>query len=630
MDTTFVKRPGYVDVLASPAMIETMRATAAEPLSLTGRTLRGLRAFFDGKGHRPSDEHWVALWAIASTMERMADGTCPPKVHLSACDPGVGKSQTVVHFGREMVADATRRDTGMIVSVFTIAEAATMADALQDVRGSVCVLTSDATANARGGADANDAQILITTQSRLGRRTEGRSFASVTDFHYHGQPRAVRCWDEAVLPGVTIGIGADALMGMASRLRGLSPVLVEALYAFGGQLLAAVDGAIVDVPDFGAVYGVSLHDLAAHLAADNGTESRSRDRETAAALLIVAGRRVGVRRDGRSGSVMLDFREELPADLPPMLVLDASGRVRETYALWQESRQALEMLPAAVRDYAPLTVKVWRTSGAKSGWEKNGERLADGIAATIATKPDEDWLVVTHRRSATLGDPEGAIGKALRAAFPPGVKPRVKFTTWGRHSASNEWADVPNVILAGTLFYPASHTTGLHHLCANLPVADGLVGPAEVDRTARGEHRHLILQAICRGRVRRSDGARCQAMTAYIIAAPRSGIAGEVPRVFPGCTVEAWEPLHVEVTGKLKEAIGCLTEAFEGGRIEVSYAEVCTTIGLDKGNFSARITKADAWKAAIDGLGAEIIRGPRGALYVRALPGEGAFEWPED
>lgn len=100
--------------------------------------------------------------------------------------------------------------------------------------------------------------------------------------------------------------------------------------------------------------------------------------------------------------------------------------------------------------------------------------------------------------------------------------------------------------------------------------------------------------------------------------------------MFPGCTVEAWELLQVEVKGKLKEAIGCLTEAFEGGRVEVSYAEVCATIGLDKGNFSARIAKADAWKAAIHGLGAEIIRGPRGALYVRALPGVGGFEWPED
>ena len=626
MDTVFIERPGYVDVFASPAMIATMRATAAEPLSLTGRTLRGLRAFFDGQGHRPSDEHWVALWAIARTMEAMLDGTCPAKVHLSACDPGVGKSRTVIHLARELVADEARRHAGMIVSVFTLAEAAAMADAMHDIRDSLCVLTSDADTNARGGAEANDAQILITTQSRLGRLTEGRPFASVTSFFYQGRPRACRVWDESVLPGAVIVIGADALIRMASRLRGLSPALVAALYQFGSQLLDVADGTVIDVPDFGADSGVSLHDLVVHLAADNGTEARATDRDTAAGLLIVAGRRVGVRRDGRSGSAMLTFREELPADLLPMLVLDASGRVRETYALWQESRQALELLPAAVRDYGPLTVKVWRTSGAKSGWEKGGERLVDGIVATIVTKPDEAWLVVVHKPNVAVGD----IARSIRSRLPAEVRDRVSFTTWGRHTGANSWADVPNVILAGTLFYPASYTTGLHHLCANLPVAEGLVGPAELDRMTRGEHRHLILQAICRGQVRRSDGARCQPMTAYIIASPRSGIAGELPRVFPGCTVEAWEPLQVEVKGKLKEAIGCLTEAFEGGRVEVSYSEVCAAIGLDKGNFSARIAKADAWKAAIDGLGAAIIRGPRGALYVRALPGEGGFTWPED
>ncbi len=128
MDTIFVERPGYVDVLASPAMIETMRATAAEPLNLTGQALCSLRAFFDGKGHRPSDEHWVALWAIARTMEDMLDGTCAAKVHLSACDCGVGKSQTVVHFARALVASPAHRGAGMIVSAFTIAEVMALAD----------------------------------------------------------------------------------------------------------------------------------------------------------------------------------------------------------------------------------------------------------------------------------------------------------------------------------------------------------------------------------------------------------------------------------------------------------------------------------------------------------------------
>ena len=619
MDTIFVERPGYVDVFASPAEVEAMRATAAEPLSLTGRALCSLRAFFDGKGHHPSDEHWVALWAIARTMEDMLDGTCAAKVHLSACDCGVGKSQTVVHFGRALVASPAHRGAGMIVSAFTIAEVVALAEALQDIRGSLCVLTSDAAANAMGGADANDAQVLITTQNRLGRLTENRPFASVTGFHYQGAPRACRVWDESALPGSVVIIAADDLLGLASRLRGFSPVLLATLGAFGLGLLNLEDAAAVDVPDFTAC-GIALSDLTAYLAADNGTADRSRDRETATSLLMMAGRRVRVRRDGLSGAALLTFKEELPADLLPMLVLDASGRVRETYPLWAESRKALAMLPAAVRDYRPLTVKVWKTSGAKSGWERNGDKLIEGIVATILTKPAEDWLVVVHRPNGAIGDVE----KAIRAKLPPEVRDhRVSFTTWGRHTGSNAWADVPNVILAGTLFYPASHLTALHHLCANIPVEDGLVGRDDVNRTQRGEHRHLILQAVCRGRVRRSDGARCQAMTAYVIASPKSGIGAEMATVFPGCVVEPWQPLKAETKGKLKEAIEWLTDALEGGRTEVSYVEVYTAIGSDKAYFSRRITKEPAWKAAIDALDSEVVRGPRGALLVRLLAAEG-------
>ena len=620
MDTTFVERPGYVDVLASPAMVETMRATAAAPMTLTGRALCSLRDFFDGKGHRPSDEHWVALWAIARTMENMLDGTCPAKVHLSACDCGVGKSQTVVHFAKALVSSPAHRGAGMIVSAFTIAEVMALAVDLKDIRGSLCVLTSDATANALGGVEADDAQVLLTTQNRLGRLTENRPFASVTGFHYQGAPRACRVWDESALPGSVVVVAADDLLALASRLRGFSPALLDALATFGLGLLKLEDAVAVDVPDFGAVCGVALSDLAAHLAADNGTADRPRDREAASALAMIAGRRVRVRRDGLSGAALLTFREELPADLMPMLVLDASGRVRETYPLWRDSRNALAMLPMAVRDYSPLTVKVWKTSGSKSGWEKGGDRLVEGIAATILTKPAEDWLVVVHRPNGAIGDVE----KAIKAKLPAEVRDhRVSFTTWGRHTGSNLWADVPNVILGGTLFYPSSHLTALHHLCANIPVEDGLVGAAEVRRTQQGEHRHLILQAVCRGRVRRSDGAKCQPMTAYIIASPKSGIAAEMATVFPGCVVETWQPVKVEAKGKLKEAIGWLTDALEAGRREVSYAEVYTAMGIDKAYFSRRIAREPVWKAAIDALDCEIVRGLRSALLVRVMVAEG-------
>ena len=613
MTTMFRQRPGFVDVFATRAEVDAMRAEAAAASpSLTGRTLRSLRTYFDAQGHYPSEEHWVALWAIASTMEAMVDGRCAPKVHLSACDPGVGKSQTVIHLCEALAADPAYAHAGVIVSAFTIAEIMALADQLQAIRGSLCVLTSNPTANAMGGAEANDAQILLTTQNRLGRLTETRPFASVSAFHYRGEPRACRVWDESLLPGRVVNLDANALIRMATRLSSFSVSLRDALYRFGMAVLTLEDGAAVDVPDFGPDCGVNLEELPTLLPAEH--------REAATDLLIVTGRRVRVRQDGQNGSALLTFREELPTDLLPMLVLDASARVRETYTLWENSRQVIARLPAAVRDYAPLTVRTWRTSGAKSGWEKNGARLTEGVVATILSKPSEFWLVVVHKPNATQGDTE----KAIRSKLPADVRGRVFFTTWGRHTGVNDWADVSNVVLAGTLFYPAAHITGLHHLCANLPVDGGLAGRPEQDRMSRGESRHLILQAICRGRVRKSDGARCQPMTAYVIASPRSGIEEEAATVFPGCSQEAWEPLKVEAQGKVKEAIDHLTAAFAAGRTEVSYLEVYEALGLDRGSFSTRIAKAPAWMQTVDALGAEVGRRTRGALWVHLLPADGA------
>ena len=417
-------------------------AIVAEPLSLSGATLRDLRGFFETQGHRPCDEHWKALRAIADTMQAMADGTCEAKVHLSACDPGVGKSQTCVRFAEALVADVAYRDVGLIVSAFTIVEVAALASALHAVRESLCVLTSDPETNALGGAEADTAQVLITTQSRLGRLTQDRPFASATAFHYRGEPRAVRVWDESLLPGSPVVVSADAVMGLASHLRAVSSELVSALYEFGTMLAKLTHGDPIDVPEFPA------------LAYLNGLDS-PRDRETAAALRAMSDRRVRVSRDGRDGCAMLTFREELPADLAPLLVLDASGRVRDTYTLWENHRDTLKRLPSAVRDYTPLTLNVWRRSGSKSGWAKDGGTLVKGIVATILTKPDERWLVVTHRSSGIIGDPARMISAKLSAD----VRGRVTFTNWGRHCGVNDWADVPNVILyQDSLYVTCAHS----------------------------------------------------------------------------------------------------------------------------------------------------------------------------
>lgn len=56
------------------------------------------------------------------------------------------------------------------------------------------------------------------------------------------------------------------------------------------------------------------------------------------------------------------------------------------------------------------------------------------------------------------------VEKAIRAQLPPATNAKVDVLTWGNHLATNEYADVPNVILAGTLFMCDSFYTALTHL----------------------------------------------------------------------------------------------------------------------------------------------------------------------
>jgi hypothetical protein len=80
-------------------------------------------------------------------------------------------------------------------------------------------------------------------------------------------------------------------------------------------------------------------------------------------------------------------------------------------------------------------------------FRQNGQALLEGIAETINSKPEEEWLVVHHKAGIGV-DFVAELQKRVT-----GNPERVKLLHWGVHQATNDYADVPNVILAGTLFY---------------------------------------------------------------------------------------------------------------------------------------------------------------------------------
>jgi hypothetical protein len=548
---------------------------------------------------------WDVLDETLGVMDAMANGVAERMIYVSTLDPGVGKSQAVVKFIDTLLRSREHMNVGAIICLSRLAEIAALTKEMVMLpRASYAVLTSDESTNDLGQAPVNEARVLFTTQAQIERRCrDGKLFADVKAFHFQDRPRLLRVWDEAYLPGRGITLNRYDLSSLLRPLRGiglfdLASTIEDLFYAMGKK----DDGDLFEVPDFETDFG-SLNYI---LGRTGGCEEAA-----LTDLWLLSGKLAAVRHDGRGcGNTILDYHDEnLPPDIAPMLVLDASARpgVRSAYDQWEAERGGIKRLRPAPKRYDALTVNVWNTYGGKRAFEKRREELIDGVVQVINSKPTEEFLVVGHKAKKPMRGKKAGDAKATTAdKMKPrvnieddvrerieGDKGRVKFLTWGSHTATNEFVDIPNVILAGTLFYRASYYDALGRLVtATRPgrrLEERILNDIEL-----GEHRHLVLQALCRGRVRKCDGDACLPCEAYIIAANRTGIPAALPDIFPGCKVKLWRPIKRDLRGKVADAFKVITEWFDHAApdAKLRFVDVQRAIDIsDTSNFREDIRK---------------------------------------
>jgi hypothetical protein len=547
--------------------------------------MAAMRNSFADFNHNPSTSQWTALTAIVRTLAEMAVGICPPAPHLTSLDPGVGKTEALMHFIRALPASPDYRDVGVLVCIQRREQIKDIISAGGLSNADFAAYTSDDNMNALGcgSEQRHKARVLFTTHAMLERRlTVGGSFAKAGDFHFQGRPRAVRAWDEALLPGRELTLSRRDIPVLVRDLGRNFPSLASGLERFADQLKGATDGSQIEIPDFGLRHGVSLSDAVIAL---NGKADGYQLAET---LWSLFGRVVTVRRDGdpeigedgerRRGNTLLDYRETLPDDLWPVLILDASGRVRTLYRLWEERRGGLIRLPDGPKSYKGHTIHIWTTAGSKGVWRKREKALPliEGIVATIQERPREKWLVVVHK-------PENGFNAEveIRRLLPP--KAQVSFITWGRHDFTNTFAAVPNVVLAGTLFYPPSLLEARGRCAAGFPSSAGIFTKADIGAVEIGESHHLILQAMCRGAVRRCEGGGCpQGTHTYIIASSRSRVEKTISRILPEAATKRWEPGPIARV-KRKALKGQSARVLAAVRsVGTTLAEIITKSGLPR------------------------------------------------
>ena len=557
--------------------------------TLAEQTIAALQATFSRIGHCPTPAMWEALTAVADTLDRMANKTADPVVYVSSLDPGVGKTTTVIHFLKALLASDAHRRISALVCVNRRDQIRTITQEANLSRHDFAVLTADTGLNALGCANPAKARVLFTTHSMVERRCDGKQFCATSAFHYRGRTREVRIWDEAILPGRPLTISRDDLGFLFKPLRSRHPQLADDVENLFQELGRAVDGQLMTLPELDDIRDIHLND--ALQIVNGGPADQVSAVET---LWFLFGKTVTIRKDGVYGNTVLDYRDTLPDDIGPLLTLDASARVRATYHLWKDRRGGMDMLPSAPKRYDRHICHIWNQAGGKSAFRRYGQKLIDGIVKAILSRPNEEWLVV-HHKNVGIDVPSSIIEMI------PINGPTVHFVNWGSHDATNQYAHVPNVILAGTLFYRGSYYEALGRAAAAHPSARGSFSLEDSRAVIEGENCHLILQALCRGAVRRCEGGGCPETRTYIIASSRSNIANALPLILPGANIERWQPIERELTGKVKCAFDFLVSRLASAADSiVTFGEVQVHIACpDRSNFNRTIRNHDEFQQAL-------------------------------
>lgn len=598
---------------------------------LTAKAMASMRAAYMVRGLSPSDEQWAAIEDPIATMEAMANGQADAVVYLSALDPGVGKTQGIVHFVQALLASKAHTDVAVLICVGRLKEIATLAESMGLNEADYSVYVNDSSKegkklNALGNQRKADAPIMFTTQQMLeSRGKRAKTFKDISEFHWKGSPRQVKIWDEAILPGRPLTVNVTLIDGMTHVIGKRFPKLLATINSLLAQIKRKRKGDFVDIPEFEHETGINAQ--TASEIFENAEKLADEIKRAADDLWLLSGKTVSVTKDA-AGNTVLDYEETLLADLKPILVLDASGRIRQTYAQWSKSRRGLVQLRYAAKNYRNLTPHVWRRAGSKDAWRRDRDTLAGAVANEILREPRRKCLVVHPMINQNFKiDIPFEVNSHLTAE----AKQMVSYLHWGDHSASNDYRDVDKVILTTVMFREPSYYESMARLSSGLKSDQPLSKEAH-DSIRAGERADLVLQAVCRSAVRKPLGDGCYPCDLYIITHPKHGIEDMLPEIFPDCQeVRDWLPVARELRGRVKKAFKFIVGWFKTDpRGKLSFAKVRAHMNIrDRGTFHNEIINHQDFEGALAKEGIVIKRklGKSGNHFVKRTSAADVWLW---
>ncbi|WP_349957392.1 PriCT-2 domain-containing protein [Rhizobium sp. ZPR3] len=590
-----------------------------------------VRKTFDGFGHKPSEAHYGGLEDIAKTFHRMAGGALAPNFFLSALPCGMGKTTVVTECTKQLLDWPTYKNAGVIYFLSRIVEINTLVERMGLSKNDFAVLVSEGRqgdVKNHGNPEPTKARILFTTHEQLKRRLEGgQQFEEIDKLFYRGHPRTVRIWDETITPSMALTLERRKVGRLLDALasNGFGS-LADELEEWALSIKGKKTGDKVEVPDVNSVV-TDLQNFRDMFGDD--------DRDIAEALWRLSGHQARVRTENlpkeANGVITLDYEDNLPKDLTPMLILDASGELRKTYAFWEKYRKdlggSLKFLRSPPKTYHGLTIHHWNKGAGKAAsndWKKAPEIAAGVITAINTCVPVGEEVLVIHHKPKKV---KGRAGPDMENLVKPdnGLNPnaKVRFLTYGNHTATNEFAHVKHVVLAGILQYNEAQYEAYGRGAKKIQTDDEF-SDNDLQSVRVGEIAHNIFQAACRGQVRKAENGDCPEGCHLWIIFPNDRKKGfsqnHLARVFPRAEIVNWEPFGKQLTGKAKEVLEHVQGVFAGNpNAELKVSDVRDWVEMQKPNFS-RLINGEDMKTSLQAEGIELVAGSgRTGSYFRKV-----------
>ncbi len=624
--------------------------TDAEASALTERAFELLTKRLEQFGNILSAPHKKALHGIVEAFSQMTQGELQGRwaVGLAA---GLGKSTSVVCWLAALLQHGLQNRVSVAVAAEEVEALCDLWKSLESMgvdMSHVGIKHSKAGARVPSTPDYDQKPILFICHARV-RDKYLQQFNT-----YKGQPRQLLIWDESLIATYSQSCETNILTSIIGSMERLIRRDVD-LRAKQGELveyLSAVEEAIYKEQDrlkeINSTQSVIKLPQVSEEKLEHFKKLTSRYASLQDLFEMVA---YPVKVSNFAEKGVVQYQVSVPVDLKNIIILDASGPIRDLVWLDKSvhcaedelrslSEKTLGVKLSALKRYDNVTIYRMKAPGGKGAMYKSFKQvyrrnrlISQEVAEVVKNHiPENEAVLLVTFKPVTAQSGEVAFEKLLRADLEAaGVnlratvdveekndkgetvvvkKPRVRITTWGRHTSTNDHSYCQNEIQIGIV-----HRSTLDLLGNAL----GQLGAVtkEPNRKALldlqlSEVAHCCYQAINRVSCRSMDGLQARPAKVWLIH-HSSDLEKKLEPVLQGAVWKEWKKVYLLEETKVDGSVGRIKEYLLGLPEDVQdlpCKRLKQGLGLDvsKDTWQSSLTKAiegTEWKK----VGQRLLRG---------------------